>query len=454
MNTIRKQKPSPTGLVVMIVGMCLFQEVSAQTFDKPTVLSSNKSGESENWLLHGASTFIGQAQPGFHSTYVGENSLPSGDHARETFSFDLYGGLRLWPGAEFYVQPEFYQGFGFHDTRGIAAFPNGEAYKAGSKYGGVIWPHIMLRQTFGFGGEQEAVEGDLLRMADKVDVNRLTITMGRFAVFDQFDNNAYAHDSRGQFMNWALLDAGAFDYAADAYGYTQGISVELNQKRWALRWGAFMAPKVSNGVDIDFDIFRQWQQVVELETRYTLAGNPGKVRLLGWVERANMGSYAETLASPALGMDITKTRRSRIQGGAVLNLEQEIRDDLGAFLRLGWRDGRSEVWQFTDIDRSLSFGLQLKGKLWSREKDTVGLAGIFDGLSGSHREFLAAGGLGPLVGDGRLNYGTESVLETYYDALIAKGVHVALDYQLVNNPGYNRDRGPVNVFSARIHMEF
>ncbi len=408
----------------------------------------------ENWLLNGQSTLIFQAQPGFHSPYAGENSLPSDDHVRETFSLDIYAGVRLWEGAELYGNMEFYQGFGFHNTRGIAAFPNGEAYKAGSKYGDVIWPHIMLRQTIGFGGEQETIEGGLLQMAGKVDVNRLTVTVGRFAVFDQFDVNAYAHDSRGQFMNWALLDAGAFDYAADAFGYTQGISVEFNQKRWGFRWGAFIAPKESNGIDLDWNIFRQWQQVAEIEVRYALNEHPGKIRLLGWIERANMGSYSETLAHPELNMDVTQTRRFRLQGGAVLGLEQQLGINLAGFIRIGWRDGRSEVWQFTDIDRSLSAGLSLKGKSWGREKDTVGLAWNLEGLSSSHREYLEAGGIGPLVGDGRLNYGLESVIETTYDAELRKGVHVAMGYQLVSNPGYNKDRGPVSIFSARLHFEF
>ncbi len=410
--------------------------------------------KAENWLLHGQSTFIFQGQPGFRALYSGENSLPPGDYARETFSVDVFAGARPWDGAEIYGNAEVFQGFGFHNTRGIAAFPNGEAYKVGNHYGDIIFPHVMLRQTFGLGGGQAKVEGGLMQMAGMVDVDRVTLTVGRFAVFDQFDVNAYAHDSRGQFMNWALLDTGAFDYAADAFGYTQGISIEFNQKQWALRWGAFIAPKESNGVELDWNILRQWQQVVELEWRYALSGHPGKARLLGWVERANMGSYSETLAQPMLNMDITQTRHFRNQGGAVLNFEQELREDLGAFLKLGWRDGHSEVWQFTDIDRSLSTGLSLKGKTWGREPDTVGLAWNLDGLSPSHRAYLAAGGLGPLVGDGRLNYGLESVVETYYDAELRKGVHLGVDYQFVTNPGYNKDRGPVNIFSVRLHLEF
>lgn len=420
----------------------------------PEVSTAASADRASSSLLNFQSTFILQGQPGFRSPYEGDNSLRSADTLRETFSFDIYAGLRLWHGAEVYLQPEYYQGFGFHNTRGIAAFPNGEAYKAGVHDGHVIFPHIMLRQVIGLGGEKEDIEHGLMQLAGKVDVDRLTLTLGRFAVFDQFDNNAYAHDSRAQFMNWALIDAGAFDYAADAFGYTQGLSLDLNRKRWALRWGIFMVPRTSNGIAMQWDVSRYWQQVVELETRYKLAGHPGKLRLLGWVMNARAGSYAATLANSSLGEDITLTRRSRMSEGFVLNLEQELTPDLGAFARYSFRDGHSEVWAFTDIDRSLSLGFSLKGTAWHRAKDTVGLAWVLDGLSSSHRDYLAAGGLGPLVGDGRINYGRESVIETYYDAQLANGFHLAVDYQFVNNPAYNRDRGPAHVFSLRAHWEF
>ena len=421
--------------------------------DGPAIASPAESNP-ENWSLHGQSTFILQGQPGFNSPYAGANSLPSGDNLRDTFSIDLYFGFHPWAGSEFYANPEFFQGFGFADTHGIADFPNGEAYKVGSNYGKVIWPHIMFRQTIGLGGDQEKVEGDLLQMAGNVDVNRITFTIGRFAVFDHFDANSYAHDSRSQFMSWAMIDGGAFDYAADAYGYTQGTSIEWNTKNWAIRWGVFIAPRVSNGVDLDWNIFKQWQQILEFERRYTIDGHPGKVRLLGWLERAHMGSYADTLNDPALNLDITATERYRYQQGAVLGVEQEITQDLGSFLRLSWRDGHSEVWQFTDMDRALSLGLSLKGGSWNRDKDTAGLAWNLGGLSPSHEAFLAAGGLGPLIGDGRLNYGLESVAEAYYNAELFKGLHASLDYQLVCNPAYNQDRGPINIFSVRLHYEF
>jgi high affinity Mn2+ porin len=419
---------------------------------------SNEEAEdakNERWSFHVQGTEVVQGQPGFHSPYQGTNSLRPDDNFKQSSSFDLFIGVRLWPGGEFYVNPEYYQGFGLSNTHGIAAFPNAEAYKIGQKIGDVFDAHMFLRQTFGFGGEQEELASDQLQLAERVDISRLTFTIGRLSVGDQFDTNAYAHNSRTQFLNWVLVDNGAFDYAADSVGVIEGATVELNQKTWALRYGIFDVPRVSNGFAKDGHFLKAWQQTLEVEKRYSIAGHPGKVRLLGWLEDAHMGSYRETLDDPTLMEDITKTRRYRFQYGFGLDAEQEINKDLGAFLRVSWRDGEEEVWQFTDIDRSVSAGLQLTGTSWNRSSDTVGIAGIVDGISSAHRDFLAAGGLGPLIGDGKLpHYSVEGIVEIYYNAEVIKNVYLGVDYQFVANPGYNSDRGPVNIFSSRFHFQF
>ena len=415
----------------------------------------SQAPEHQNWLLHVQGTEIFQGQPGFHSPYRGANSLPPEDDFRQTSSLDLYLGVRLWPGGELYLNPEYYQGFGFADTHGIAAFPNAEAYKIGQKIGDIFNARMFLRETIGLGGEQEELAGDELQLAERVDISRLTFTIGRLSVGDQFDTNAYAHSARTQFLNWVLNDNGAFDYAADSLGVIEGATIELNQKNWALRYGIFDVPRVSNGLAKDTHFLKAWQQVLEFEQRYRVEDHPGVIRFLGWLESAHMGSYRETLANPSLMEDITLTRRYRYQYGFGLSAEQEITRDLGAFVRASWRDGQEEVWQFTDVDQSLSAGLQLKGYAWGRPGDTVGLAGIVDGLSSAHKDFLAAGGLGPLIGDGKLpHYAVEGVMETYYDAEVMKGIHLAVDYQFVANPAYNSDRGPVNIFSARFHFQF
>lgn len=305
--------------------------------------NQSQSAEHQEWLFHVQGTEVAQGQPGFRSPYRGTNSLPPDDDFRQTSSFDIYLGARLWPGGEVYVDVEYYQGFGFANTHGIAAFPNGEGSKVGQKIGDGVLPHLFYRQTFGLGGEQEDLEGDQLQLAEKVDVSRLTFTFGRLTTGDQFDTNAYAHNARTQFLNWVLVNNGAYDYAGDSLGYIEGATLELNQKKWALRYGIFDVPRVSNGFAKDGHFLKAWQQVLELEEPYKIEGHPGKIRLLGWLERANMGSYRETLTNRALMEDITKTRRDRYQYGFALNVEQEINETVGGFLRASWRDGQSEV---------------------------------------------------------------------------------------------------------------
>ena len=273
----------------------------------PAADSGNETPlEHQNWLFHMQGTEVAQGQPGFHSPYEGTNSLKPDDNFKQSSSVDIYLGAHLWPGGEIYFNPEYYQGFGLSNAHGIAAFPNAENYKVGQKIGDIFIAHLFLRQTFGFGGEQEDLPGDQLQLAERVDVSRLTITIGRLSVTDQFDANAYAHSSRTQFLNWALVDNGAFDYAADSVGVIEGATAELNQKTWALRYGIFDVPRVSNGFAKDGHFLKAWQQMLEFEERYSVLDHPGKVRLLGWLEEAHMGSYRETLANPSLMEDITR----------------------------------------------------------------------------------------------------------------------------------------------------
>jgi high affinity Mn2+ porin len=410
--------------------------------------------ESQNWLFHLQGTEILQGQPGFHDPYSGTNSLHSGDNFRQSTTADLFFGVRLLPGTEVYFNPEYYQGFSFAITRGIAAFPNAQSSKVGKYRGDVFIPHLFLRQVWGFGGEQEQIDGSQLQLASKEDISRFTLTVGKMAVTDQFDNNSYAHDPSSQFLNWAVTDQGSFDYAADSLGYEYGLTLELNQKRWAARWGIFTIPRVSNGLATDGHFLKAWQQVAELEERYELFGHPGKVRFLGYLESANMGSYRATLDNPSLHEDITRTRRFRYTYGLGINFEQEISKDVGAFLRAGYRDPNYEIWQYTDISRSLALGLQIKGNAWCRPNDTFGLAEALDGLGHAQRKYFAAGGLGILIGDGKLHYGLENVIETYYNLEVFKGINLSLDYQLVVNPAYNQDRGPINIFMARFHFQY
>ena len=410
--------------------------------------------ESDRWEIHGQSTFIEQGYPAFHAPYSGPNSLTPAPQAQETWSNSLFLNARLWDGGEVYYNPELLQGFGLSNTVGLAGFSNGEAQKSDFPYPHYNTSRLFLRQTFGFGDEQEELGSGGTQLADKVDVSRLTVQAGRFAVLDVFDGNAYAKDTRKDFMNWSIWAPGAFDYAADKLGLTYGATAELNQKRWALRAGYFLMDAVSNSNDMDTNLFRRGEYVGELETRYSLFGQPGKLRTIIWLNSVFSGSYRETLDNPALNLDITQTRTSRIKYGYVFNFEQAITSDIGLFGRWSWNDGKNEIMSFTDIDSSLSLGTSLDGHMWGREDDTIGIAGAINALSRDHRDFIAAGGLGPLIGDGQLNYRRERILEAYYAYAVNKSITVTGDYQFITNPAYNADRGPVSIFSARLHSEF
>jgi high affinity Mn2+ porin len=410
--------------------------------------------ESDRWELHAQTTYIQQGYPSYRALYSGANSLSPAAQTRETWTMSAFAGVRLWDGGAVYYNPELLQGFGFSDTVGLAGFSNGESQKSHFPTPRYSTSRLFLRQTFGFGGEQETLESAPNQLSDKVDVSRLTVQAGRFAVTDVFDNNSYAKDPRRDFMNWAMWAPGAFDYSADKIGLSWGATAELNQENWALRAGYFLMDAESNSSNFDMHLFRRGEYVMELEERYKLFGRPGKLRIIPWINSDFSGSYRETLDDPALNLDITQTRKSRIKYGYALTLEQEVADDVGVFGRWSWNDGHNEIMAFTDIDRSLAGGVSIKGKSWGREKDTIGIAGAVNALSPDHRDFIAAGGLGILIGDGALNYRTERILETYYSYALLDTTWLTFDYQFIANPAYNADRGPVSIFSARLHAEF
>jgi high affinity Mn2+ porin len=410
--------------------------------------------QQQTWNWHVQNTDIVQATPGFSSQYSGPNSLDASGEIRETMSFDLYAGARLWDGAEAHVDGLMWQGFGLSKTEGVEGFPNGEAFRLGTHDPKAIISRLFIRQTINLGGGSEAVEDDALNLAGRHDVSRLTITVGKISVKDIFDNNTYANDPRTQFMNWALMANEAWDYPADSLGYMTGFAAELNEPGWAVRYGFFQMPPVSNGMGDNHHYLKAWGMVTEFERDYAAAGHSGVVRLLVYDNRAHMGSYQAALDSPERPADIIATRDYRSKYGAGINIEQELAKNIGVFARLGWSDGRNEAWTFADVDRTATFGLSLKGEAWGRAGDTLGLAGVINAVSNVHREFLAAGGTGILAGDGALNYGTERDLETYYDFRISDRLRFALDYQFVANPAYNRDRGPVSAFGVRLHWEY
>jgi high affinity Mn2+ porin len=415
--------------------------------------------ESGDWNVHAQTTFLPSAYPAFRSPYAGTNSLPGGGQAQETWTTTAFLGVRLWPGGEFYFDPELAQGFGLNGTLGLAGFPNGEAQKAGAAFPKYRPQRYYLRETFGLGGEQEDVGDAANQLPGKRDIDRITLIVGRFAVGDFFDNNSYAHDPRADFMNWAIWESGAYDFPADLPGFTRGVVVEFNRKDWAVRAGAFEVPSAP-GSDVLVIGTKDIGTVAEFEERHTILDQPGKLRLGLFANSGNTGNYDQALAieaaDPALDINtvMASIRHANLKYGFYLNAEQQIVKDVGMFVRASWNDGQNEILSFTDIDRSVSGGLSIKGSSWGRPSDTIGLGGAINGLSEANRDFLAAGGLGLLIGDGKLNYRPEQILETYYAYAIDKNFTVTADYQLFVNPAYNADRGPVSIFSGRLHGEF
>ena len=408
------------------------------------------------WTLGGQATVVDQSDFGVPGAFRGANSLSPARQSRETVDLTLYGGLRPWRGAEVFISPEVDQGFGLSDTLGVAGFLSGEAYKVGKDVPYIRLQRLFFRQTIDLGGAAEPADSTLISFANKATHDKLVFTAGKLGVGDVFDTNTYAHDPRGDFLNWSLIDTGTFDYAADAWGYSYGATLEWYVGDWTLRGGGFSMSKVPNGENLESN-FSQFQLVGELERRYRLAGREGRLRATVFESRARFGDFADALREgQATGQtpDLSLVRRYRGHAGVSLDWEQPVADDAGVFARAGYADGHQQAYEFTDIDRTAAFGLSLQGKRWGRPDDTVGVAGVLNDISQDFRAYLAAGGLGILVGDGQLpHYQTERIMETYYSFKTTSFAHVSLDYQYVANPAYDRVRGPVSVIGVRLHVQ-
>ncbi len=407
------------------------------------------------FVVHGQATFIEQYAAPFHAPYRGVNSLDS-NAGRETGDAMFAAGFKPWPGAELWIDPELGQGFGLSDTEGVAGFPSGAAFRVGASVPYSRIQRTFIRQTIDLGGATQKVDADFNQFAGSQTADRLVITIGKFSVSDVFDSNKYAQNPRKDFMNWSLIDAGTFDYAADAWGYTYGASAEWYQGNWTLRGGWFDLSDVPNSADLD-PRFRQFQWMGEIERRYDFWGHPGKIAVTGLLSRGRMGSFADAIALAEITggpADIAAVRQYKSRGGVDMNIEQEITSDLGVFMRAGWADGNIEPFDYTDVDRTVAAGLSVNGKPWGRPNDTFALAGIVNGISAEHAAFLNDGGLGILVGDGMLPHpGPEQIIETYYQFPVYAWI-MTLDYQFIVNPAYNRDRGPVSVIGTRLYAQF
>ena len=414
----------------------------------------------QSWNFHFQNTEISQYHPAFNAKYTGLNSLDTSYEFPTSVTATLFFGAKLWKGAETYFNPELSGGDGFTKTTGIAGFPNGEVYRVNASTPKPYIARLLLKQIFALSDKYEILPDDLNQLASRLPVSYIAIYAGRFSVMDYFDDNKYSHDPRMQFYNWVLMGNGAWDYPANTRGYTYGITFELVKPQWAIRFCAVMLPLYANGWVMDADIKRSRGEALEFEHKYLIGNQTGIFRIMSYLNEARMGNYQEAINLGILHhvAPVVDSTRSlgRTKYGFGLSIEQPIDKNSGFFIRAGWNDGHNETWVFTEVDSHLSFGFTLNGEIWHRENDNFGIAQIIDGISKYHQQYLEAGGYGFLIGDGHLNYRPEYITETYYSfKLPGYAWWLSPDFQLIINPAYNHDRGPViPALGLRSHIEF
>ena len=425
---------------------------------------NHDSTKVNNWSNHFQLTVIAQKHLKFPSKYSGGNSLAdSVEPAAKSTTATLFFGRKLWRGGAFYFNPEVSGGNGLSFAKGVAGALNGETYRVGAVEPAVSISRAYFQQHIPLGTTAyEEVKNDVNQVTENIPSSRITISAGKFAISDFYDNNKYSKDPRSQFFNWAIWANGAWDYPANTRGYTFGLVTELIKPNWALRLSSVAVPRIANFHLMEYKFSKAHSETFEFEHKYLILKKPGIARLTLNNTYSKAPSYREGLKAIVTNDSIIL---NVIQGnlenknyggrkyGIGFNIEQAFSKDAGFFTRIGWNDGNYASWAFTEIDQSVCFGLSLKGAKWKRPDDTYGFAVAINGISRIHRDFLNTGGYGFIIGDGKLTYGNETILETYYNAKLSPFFWITADYQFVNHPAYNKDRGPVHVFAIRGHIE-
>ncbi len=418
-----------------------------------------------NWTNHFQFTTIVQSHSGFNSPYSGNNSLAdSVEVGATTATATLFLGHKLWKGAAIYFNPELSGGRGLSSAIGVAGALNGESYRVGNTAPAIFVARGYFQQHIPVGNiTYEDVKDDVNQVADKIPTSRITISAGKFAIGDFFDDNKFSHDPRTQFLNWSLMGNGAWDYPANTRGYTMGLVVELIKPKWAVRFSSVAVPRIANAPKMEYKISKAHSETLEMERKLTINKRKGIIRLLISNTLSKAPSYKDGIKAIAnnntyvLEVIGGKQEGNTYDGkkfGVGYSFEQEVTNEIGIFSRASWNDGKHATWAFTEIDQSFSLGISVKGNKWKRPSDVCGLATVINNISNDHKDFLKAGGYGFIIGDGRLNYGHEAVIETYYNAHFSKYFWLTVDYQFVKNPAYNKDRSSVHVFGIRGHFEF
>jgi hypothetical protein len=433
----------------------------------------------ERWNIYSQATYISSFKDRFSAAYSNLNGTPNSlaSKAEHSFTatFTSYLGLKAWKGAEFYLAPEMISELPLSGLKGIGgSIQNFELQKNGSESATWYLSRSIYRQTLSFGGTTSEVKSAPMQLGGTVDSRRFVFTGGTFSILDIFDKNTYAADLRRQFLNMAFLANAAYDFAADARGYTTGFVGEFYYDDWAFRFGRIAGPKDPNDLPVNFNILKYYGDQIELEHKHSIQGQPGAIKLLAYRNREKMGRFSDAIsafqADPNKNAttcttynydsgnpnapDLCWARKPNIKMGIGINLEQGITKDIGVFFRGMYSDGKTEVYSYTSSDRSLSFGAAMKGLRWGRGKDTLGLGYAQSWISNEHAAYLNMGGVDGFIGDGKINYKPEQVVDIYYQCHIFSSTWLTADYQHLANPAYNADRGPVDIYGARVHFEF
>lgn len=443
-------------LSVFAVNILIAKVVCAQ--------AHSDSVKANNWTNHFQLTVIAQKHSAFRSPYIGENSLADTVEPTATsLTSTLFLGRRLWKGATVYFNPEVSGGKGLSFTKGVAGALNGETYRVGATEPQVFIARAYLQQHIPLGKTNyEYVSDDVNQIAGPIPSNRITLSIGKFAISDFFDDNSYSKDPRTQFFNWSLWANGAWDYPANTRGYTYGVVAELIKPVWAIRLSSVAVPRIANFHLMEYNFSKAHSETIEFDHNFSIHKRPGNLRFIISNTYSRAPSYNEGLKAIATSDSfllnvISGNAENNFYGGRKfcygINLEQKLTDEIGFFSRAGWNDGKYASWAFTEIDHTLSTGFSANGKKWKRPNDVFGIAVVVNGISKDHRKFLREGGYGFIIGDGNLNYGKESIVEAFYNSKLSNFSWLTFDYQFVNNPAYNKDRGPVHVFGIRLHIE-
>lgn len=409
--------------------------------------------------VHFQTTYIYQYKPEFHAAYSGPHSLLAKEEKQNSLTATLYAGIRLWKGGEVYINPEVAGGSGLTGAFGMAGSTNGETFRVGDPAPSLYLARAFFKQTVAFSDKRDWVEDGQNQLHVMEPKRFLRLVVGKFSLGDCFDNNRYANGPRTQFLNWALMNNTAWDYSANLRGYTAGAVVAVKWDKMCYKLAMAAEPTVANGAKLNYNYGMSQGIVAEAAREITINKREGNIRLLVYRNQANMGSYREAINNALfrglLPPDITSSERNgNTKTGFGINWDQSVGDNIGVFARVGWNDGFNETWAFTEADETVSAGLNLDGAMWHRKDDNIGVGLVANGLSKDHRDYLAYGGLGFQLGDGALSYAPEMIGEVYYSCKpVSSGIWFSGDYQFAEHPGYNKSRGPVNVFSFRLHVE-